>query len=942
MRTLFYTLIVVTLLQSCQHNSLSSDARIKASSQRLLQVSASKTTDTLLLRRVLDSAFVVANQYVSRQHDSLYAVLSRVLGNQLLLTKGAEAREVYKRGLSIGLRQLSPNEDIITRLYRNTALTYFSANDYKTALVYFDSVKITNQDTLSQIMKIQTFVDIAKCYQQNNDNKSAVNMMEKTEPLAIKYYGKTDLAKYLGRYSSCLRTSKKYREARDKGLQSLDVIKLLQKEKVFTSNDSLMLADAHYYIAYALHDSGAYKAAEPDYLRAMSIYKEQKSWRDYYRGISNVGFLYRFDKQFDKAEKVLTEGIDLLKKPDLDDLTLRIKASFFVNRSEVYLDTKQYQKAIADHDSAIYLFTLYDKKPSLTAIMLQARPVLLSVYADKAKALIALSEKGQNTEGYQQALNLFDKIVDLSSDIQADYISDDAKLTLADNIKPAFEKAIELCQSLYQKTHDNRYLQQAFAFAEHSRSRILSENSRLNNQLPQALQADNADLKRREAALIQNNNTDDLQDYLRLKRQFREKIKAFNRNQIADVKTIQQTLLAQNKTALIEYFVGDSAVFVFTVTHDSLSIQKVSNAKNLEATVLALRNAVLASDNPTFRAKSGQLYQQILPTWVQVSSTADTIDRLIVIPDGVLSYLSFDMLVSPFVSEPKDETIKELPFLIKKYTIGYAPSANFLIEEKHKPNKSTASKTFMGFAPQYKSKDTAADVVPMRSALTREGAYALPQAREEVEQIHAIVGGEVFINEKADEKTFKTNAPKARILHLAMHALTDDNNPSDSRLLLTLNGNDAGCDNDLTVAELNTLSLNADLAVLSACNTGFGKINKGEGVMSIARAFHYAGVSSTVMSLWKVPDTETSAIMVDFYHNLKAGLPKDVALRKAKIAYLTQVRMDNKAAPLYWSAFVLSGSTDPLVFAPPLSNLWILGISVLILSVVVGLYRFQL
>jgi CHAT domain-containing protein len=196
-----------------------------------------------------------------------------------------------------------------------------------------------------------------------------------------------------------------------------------------------------------------------------------------------------------------------------------------------------------------------------------------------------------------------------------------------------------------------------------------------------------------------------------------------------------------------------------------------------------------------------------------------------------------------------------------------------------------------------------------------------------------------YVNEAADEKTFKTQAEKAKILHLAMHALSDNDNPAQSRLLFTKNKADTLNDNDLTVAELNTLSLKADLAVLSACNTGFGKVNKGEGVMSIARSFHAAGVPATVMSLWKVPDTETSELMIDFYKKLKSGLPKDEALRQAKLNYLNHVKLDSKASPLYWSAFVLSGSTDVVDFETPLSIwYWILGIGGLIMGFLLIFY----
>jgi CHAT domain-containing protein len=102
------------------------------------------------------------------------------------------------------------------------------------------------------------------------------------------------------------------------------------------------------------------------------------------------------------------------------------------------------------------------------------------------------------------------------------------------------------------------------------------------------------------------------------------------------------------------------------------------------------------------------------------------------------------------------------------------------------------------------------------------------------------------------------------------------------------------------------------LAVLSSCNTGFGKIEKGEGVMSMARAFHFSGIPSVLMSLWKVPDKETESIMVDFYKFLKSGRSKSEALRLAKLNFLDNNTNPELKHPYYWSGFVINGNTEPI------------------------------
>ncbi|MEM9824896.1 MAG: CHAT domain-containing protein, partial [Bacteroidota bacterium] len=119
------------------------------------------------------------------------------------------------------------------------------------------------------------------------------------------------------------------------------------------------------------------------------------------------------------------------------------------------------------------------------------------------------------------------------------------------------------------------------------------------------------------------------------------------------------------------------------------------------------------------------------------------------------------------------------------------------------------------------------------------------------------------------------------------------------------------------------LQLNAELTVLSACNTGSGKLIKGEGVMSLARGFIHAGCPSVLMSLWSVDDCATSKIMLQFYQHITDGKSKDHALRLAKIDYLSTADRLHQH-PYYWSAFVQVGNTAPLIFKKPFRKLWLI------------------
>jgi CHAT domain-containing protein len=171
--------------------------------------------------------------------------------------------------------------------------------------------------------------------------------------------------------------------------------------------------------------------------------------------------------------------------------------------------------------------------------------------------------------------------------------------------------------------------------------------------------------------------------------------------------------------------------------------------------------------------------------------------------------------------------------------------------------------------------------------------------------------GEVFVAQQAKKSYFLKEASSAGFLHLAVHGELDASSPSYSRLWFGDEESEA-----LTALEIYDLSLQAQLAVLSACNSGLGDPLFGNGLLSLAQAFRMAGIGSTVMSLWEVPDRESAAIMEYFYHHLKSGLSKDEALRQAKLTYLENQNDPALQHPFYWAGFVVLGDYDPVSSSP--------------------------
>jgi CHAT domain-containing protein len=163
----------------------------------------------------------------------------------------------------------------------------------------------------------------------------------------------------------------------------------------------------------------------------------------------------------------------------------------------------------------------------------------------------------------------------------------------------------------------------------------------------------------------------------------------------------------------------------------------------------------------------------------------------------------------------------------------------------------------------------------------------------------------VYLEGEATEERLKhAGLEHYRYVHLATHGVVDEKHPRLSGLILAEEKGSAE-DGVLRLGEIYNLSLNADLVVLSACETGLGQLARGEGVIGLTRGFLYAGASSVLVSLWRVADASTATLMSDFYRELLTGKPASHALRAAKLSAIH--RDPESAKPYSWSAFVLIG-----------------------------------
>jgi CHAT domain-containing protein len=184
--------------------------------------------------------------------------------------------------------------------------------------------------------------------------------------------------------------------------------------------------------------------------------------------------------------------------------------------------------------------------------------------------------------------------------------------------------------------------------------------------------------------------------------------------------------------------------------------------------------------------------------------------------------------------------------------------------------------------------------------------YAVLEAEDAVDQC----GGKAYLEQEATEDTYKREAHKYEIIHLAMHTLVDDIHPTFSKMIFSLSQGRTD-DGMLNTYEVYNTPLKAMMVVLSSCNTGTGKLVNGEGILSLARGFLYAGSRSAVMSMWAVEDMSASAVMHSFYKNMRSGQTKSSALRNARLRFLRSADQE-RSHPYYWSALVIYGDDTAL------------------------------
>lgn len=538
----------------------------------------------------------------------------------------------------------------------------------------------------------------------------------------------------------------------------------------------------------------------------------------------------------------------------------------------------------------------------------------------------------------------------LSNKLRIVYEDPASLLKLSQRTFQIFERIVETGYELYQTTQDTTYLNAAFLASEKSKAPLLQESfakaAAMNTaEIPEDVLAKGQMLKRElafyQGALLQQTDgksqpNKDLE--AQVKKNIFETEQALNRwedsiasqypnfsqkkqTQVKIDPVTAQLALLDSSEALVEYFFSQENLYVFFVSAAETKFKRIALPINFDRQIQDFRKSIgdFASVTDSVESRfvlytrtASQFYQLLIGPLL---SDATQVSKLLIIPDGPLHHTPFEAMLTDTLQRTQIN-YNQLPYLILKHPIRYAHSANTLLETARRKTTMQATQC-LAIAPGYDGPATRGNLASLRG-----GDQKLAGAQKEVEAISQLnIPGEYFFGSSATEKKFKVLAPNFNLLHLALHGYANPNEPLMSYLLFSesslapdttgLAAVDSTEDNILYAHELAGIPFDADLVVLSACETGVGKFTTGEGNMSLGWYFGANGADAVVMTLWQVEDQLSADLMGKFYHNLSQSMPTGDALHNAKLSLLRSA--DSRTAhPYYWAGYIATGVSEPL------------------------------
>ena len=665
--------------------------------------------------------------------------------------------------------------------------------------------------------------------------------------------------------------------------------------------------------------------------------------------VSNLGILYRRKGQLSQSIFLQSEAIELdMEDSKINSSSGRVRLSRrFDCMGDVYQDSSFYDSALTYYQKAVNLIVRdYENEDPYSLPNYETLSVigpykhLITNLSSKAKSFHSKYQQTHNQKDLEAAKNTYVYVLNLIDDLRTSFKEDKSKLELIESLYEAYEGAIEVAVAM-----DNPAL--AFQFSEKSKATLMNEylmdrEAKYFAKIPNASLQKEQDLKRNIALLeqklagytlddteyqsllneisIQENELNlliksfekDYPDYYRLK---------YDTEQI-DVEALQNSL--PDSTLLIEYFAGEENWFIFGLTRREIIVKEVPRDRDPLLAYARLltetKNWITNWDNQQkrdFLNLGNEVYQQLIQPVEHMLTK-----YVLVIPDGEVYYLPIDALL--YEKADPQTPVSKLPFLLNNIAVAQSFSAKHWLKISNSQNTSaTFQRNLLGFAPDFSPLTPAEVAIVERQFLnlpffqnrpepeSMEELIPLVETQDELEKVRDLLGGMIYPDGESNGLLgrFIAEASKYRFIHLATHGIFNPINSRYSYLAFTPVADTI--DNErLYLADLFGLDLNAEMIVLSACQTQVGEWLPGEGLASLAQGFSYAGARSIVATLWSVQNKSNAELMKAYYEFLSNGHNKASALQQAKLRL--HEAGTSTGAPYFWAAPVVIGDISPI------------------------------
>jgi CHAT domain-containing protein len=679
--------------------------------------------------------------------------------------------------------------------------------------------------------------------------------------------------------------------------KSLLAIELLEKtiktERLSNAQKGILLTNlgANYIISSQATsiNHNAYRKAQNAFEMSKKLLEKEKNQSETLSNVyRNLVSIYSQQQDFGRANLYFEKARKLFLETN--------------NKSQSF-ETRKIAKL--DYENALLLFE-QKKYTEASRFISNVFKTLIPNYSHKKKILPNQSSLYSETvlldaldlqAAIFQKQNQFKKALDayaLSFHIEALFanllVYENSKIINQTRVRNRTEKCIAIYDLLYQKEKKSSYIESAFQLAERTKSGVLKSYLAQNKTATKEEKLYLEQLQNWNNEIIKEQQKGVLADISKINEAIKkqnELMLSLKNIRIKNAGFVPENLdtnalfskLEKDKAVMVYYFSGYEKMYYFTLENKQIKLNSFSNTAHSIAKIWQFLDYFSDANTITNDIKGYNKKGKIAFDLLKLPK--NTIHKnLLIVPDGILNFLPFEALIT---KETATSNFAKMNYLLNDFKIAYNNSATFYLNAKP---LLTGQQTVLGIFPVFENTN-----------------YELAFSKAEMQSIKTNFEGKFFENTTATFNNFKTNAAKYSILHLSTHASSGD---------IEMPASIKFYDQEILYSELYNLKINPDLVVLSACETGIGKLYKSEGAMSIARGFQFAGAQNLLFSLWKVNDYTTSIFMDDFYKNIKNNPSYFEANANTKLNFLNSKSIPNaKKSPYYWSAFVYYGALEP-------------------------------